>query len=54
VVVVTGVTAEGNREVLGCDVGDSEDGTFWTAFLRGFANGDSRASDSSSPISTSD
>ena len=34
VVVVTGVTAEGNREVLGCDVGDSEDGTFWTAFLR--------------------
>jgi len=21
--------------VLGCDVGDSEDGTFWTAFLRG-------------------
>ena len=35
VVVVTGVTAEGNREVLGCDVGDSEDGTFWTAFLRG-------------------
>jgi putative transposase len=35
VVVVTGVTAEGNREVLGVDVGDSEDGTFWTAFLRG-------------------
>jgi putative transposase len=28
------VTAEGNREVLGCDVGDSEDGAFWTAFLR--------------------
>jgi len=35
VVVVTGVTANGDREVLGCDVGDSEDGTFWTAFLRG-------------------
>ena len=35
VVVVTGVTADGNREVLGVDVGDSEDGTFWTAFLRG-------------------
>ena len=34
VVVVTGVTADGNREVLGCDVGDSEDGAFWTAFLR--------------------
>ena len=34
VVVVTGVRADGNREVLGVDVGDSEDGTFWTAFLR--------------------
>ena len=34
VVVVTGVTANGNREVLGTDVGDSEDGAFWTAFLR--------------------
>jgi transposase-like protein len=34
VVVVTGVTAVGNREVLGCDVGDSEDGVFWTSFLR--------------------
>ena len=34
VVVATGVSAEGNREVLGVDVGDSEDGAFWTAFLR--------------------
>ena len=34
VVVVTGVTANGDREVLGVDVGDSEDGAFWTAFLR--------------------
>jgi transposase-like protein len=34
VVVVTGVTANGDREVLGCDVGDSEDAAFWTAFLR--------------------
>ena len=34
VVVATGVTAEGGREVLGLDVGDSEDETFWTAFLR--------------------
>ena len=34
VVVVTGVTNRGNREVRGCDVGDSEDGVFWTAFLR--------------------
>ena len=35
VVVATGVTATGDREVLGVDVGDSEDGAFWTAFLRG-------------------
>jgi transposase-like protein len=34
VVVATGVTARGEREVLGCAVGDSEDGAFWTAFLR--------------------
>jgi putative transposase len=34
VVVATGVTADGGREVLGVDVGDSEDGAFWTAFLR--------------------
>ena len=35
VVVATGVTGAGDREVLGVDVGDSEDGAFWTAFLRG-------------------
>jgi transposase-like protein len=29
------VTANGDREVLGVDVGDSEDEVFWTAFLRG-------------------
>jgi putative transposase len=34
VVIATGITAEGGREVLGVDVGDSEDETFWTAFLR--------------------
>lgn len=34
VVVATGITAEGNREVLGVDIGDSEDETFWTRFLR--------------------
>ena len=34
VVIATGVTRTGDREVLGCDVGDSEDGAFWTAFLR--------------------
>jgi transposase-like protein len=34
VVVATGVTAQGGREVLGVDVGDSEAETFWTTFLR--------------------
>lgn len=34
VVVATAVTIDGNREVLGIDVGDSEDEVFWTAFLR--------------------
>ena len=35
VVIATGVTRDGRREVLGFDVGDSENGAFWTAFLRG-------------------
>jgi putative transposase len=35
VVVATGVTINGDREVLGVAVGDSEDGAFWTAFLQG-------------------
>ena len=34
VVVATGITAEGTREILGVDIGDSEDATFWTSFLR--------------------
>ncbi len=34
VVIATGVAADGHREVLGFNVGDSEDGAFWTAFLR--------------------
>jgi hypothetical protein len=33
VVVATGISAEGAREVLGVDIGDSEDETFWTRFL---------------------
>ncbi len=32
-VVATGVTATGEREILGLDVGDSEDEVFWRAFL---------------------
>ncbi|GAA5650130.1 IS256 family transposase IS1245 [Geodermatophilus obscurus DSM 43160] len=34
VVIATGVASDGHREVLGFAVGDSEDGAFWTAFLR--------------------
>lgn len=34
VVLATGVTVAGQREVLGLDIGSSEDGAFWTAFLR--------------------
>jgi transposase-like protein len=34
VVVATGITADGSREVLGLDVGDSEDEVFWRGFLR--------------------
>ena len=33
-VVAVGVTTEGERQVLGIDVGPSEDRAFWTAFLR--------------------
>jgi len=35
VVITTGVTSDGRREVLGVDVGDSESEDFWTEFLRG-------------------
>ena len=35
VVVATAVNADGKREVLGIDVGTSEDGAFWLSFLRG-------------------
>ena len=34
VVIATGLRADGYREVLGVDVGDSENETFWTDFLR--------------------
>jgi putative transposase len=34
VVIATGITATGAREVLGVDVGDSEDEAFWRSFLR--------------------
>jgi hypothetical protein len=38
VVVATGITAGGQREVLGLDVGDSEDDAFRRAFLRSLKN----------------
>ena len=34
VVVATAVNVEGKREIIGMDVGTSEDGAFWLAFLR--------------------
>jgi transposase-like protein len=34
IVVAIGVTASGEREVLGLDVGPTESGAFWLAFLR--------------------
>jgi transposase-like protein len=33
-VVAVGVTTDGERQVLGIDVGPSEDRAFWTAFRR--------------------
>jgi transposase-like protein len=33
-VVAVGVRTNGDRQVLGIDVGPSEDRAFWTAFLR--------------------
>jgi putative transposase len=35
VVVATGVTADGRREILDLDVGDSEDEVFWRPSWRG-------------------
>lgn len=35
VVVATGVSYEGRREILGMSVGDAETTDFWTTFLRG-------------------
>uniref|UniRef100_UPI003D7CC5B9 IS256 family transposase n=1 Tax=Kineococcus sp. SYSU DK007 TaxID=3383128 RepID=UPI003D7CC5B9 len=35
VVIATGVTADGHREVLGCNVGDAETLDFWKQFLNG-------------------
>ena len=37
IVIAIAVTANGEREVLGLDVGPSENGAFWLAFLRDLA-----------------
>jgi putative transposase len=34
VVIATGITATAQREILGVDIGNSEDETFWTRFCR--------------------
>jgi putative transposase len=33
VIVASGIAADGSREILGLDVGDNEDETFWRGFL---------------------
>jgi putative transposase len=38
VVIAIGVKESGEREVLGWDIGPSEDGAFWTQFLRGLVS----------------
>src|SRR3954470_4975094 len=38
IVIATGLRADGRREVLGVDVGDSENETFWREFLTGLAD----------------
>ena len=52
VVVATGVTATGGREVLGADVGDSEDEVFWRGFLRTLKQRACTAFSWSSPTNT--
>lgn len=37
-VIATGCRADGHREVLGVDIGNSENETFWTEFLRGLVD----------------
>ena len=33
IVIASGVASDGNREILGCDLGDSESEAFWQQFL---------------------
>ena len=41
VVVATGVSEDGRREILGIEIGDSEDEAFWREFLRSSSAGGS-------------
>ncbi len=53
VVIATGVAGHGHREILGIDVGDSENEVFWREFLRKLrARGLDGCASSSSPTST--
>ena len=38
VVIATAVRGDGHREIVGVDIGDSENETFWTEFLRGLTD----------------
>lgn len=46
-VIATGVTASGDREVLGVEVGDSESGAFWASLVVADWGGPVRAGDPS-------
>jgi len=50
VVVATGVTADGRREVLGHKVGDSETEVFWTEFLTGLRDRGLRPASAADPL----
>ena len=52
VVVATAVNGEGKREIMGMDVGTSEDGVFWLAFLRSLVARGIRACSWWSPMPT--
>jgi len=52
IVIATGVSADGRREVLGSAVGDSETQAFWAEFLRGLRTAACTGSNWSSPTIT--
>jgi transposase-like protein len=50
VVVATGCTGDGHREILGMDVGDAESTDFWTQFLLSLRDRGLKVSSPSSPV----